>query len=230
MENSQVLVLEQVVKSYPHPTGAIHVLRGASARFARGETVAILGPSGAGKSSLLALMGGLDKADNGAVRFLGKDLSQMSEEALTRYRADNLGIVFQQFHLMPHLSAGENVALPLILAGTEDVETRAARALADVGLSHRGRHFPHELSGGECQRVAIARALVTKPSLILADEPSGNLDAETGDKVMQLLFDLVKREQTTLILVTHNEALAALCDRRLYISHGQLLDKPAHAH
>ncbi len=218
-----VLSLSGVRKSYPHPAGEVEVLRGVDARFDRGETVAIIGPSGSGKSTLLSLLAGLDKPSGGAIHFLGREISQLSERDLTVWRAENLGIVFQQFHLMAHLTAAENAALPLDVRGDRSARAAAAQALTDVGLGHRQDHYPHEMSGGECQRVAIARALVVKPRLLLADEPSGNLDTKTGEHVMDLLFDLAKQKQTTLILVTHNELLAARCDRRLALSEGRLV-------
>jgi putative ABC transport system ATP-binding protein len=212
-----------VQKSYRHASGEISVLRGVDAEIAPGSTVAVLGPSGSGKSTLLSLMAGLDKPTSGVVAIAGEDIGAMDEEALTGFRASRLGIVFQQFHLMSHLSALENVALPLYIAGDGKARPRAVEALRQVGLEKRLSHFPHELSGGECQRVAIARALVAAPPLLLADEPSGNLDARTGDQVMRLLFDLVRERGTTLVLVTHNEELAKWCDSRLTLSDGKLL-------
>lgn len=217
-----LLSLHSVTKSYPHSSGNITVLNGVNVEIAAGKTVAILGPSGSGKSTLLALMAGLDAPSSGTVAIGGRDLSQLDEAARTQWRASNLGIIFQQFHLMGHLSALENVALPLYLRGLTDARTRATTALGQVGLKHRLAHLPHELSGGECQRVAIARALVGSPPVILADEPSGNLDTHTGDQVMRLLFDLVRQSQTTLVLVTHNEHLATWCDERLLLKDGKL--------
>jgi putative ABC transport system ATP-binding protein len=215
--------MRDVKKSYRHASGEISVLRGVDAEIAPGRTLAVLGPSGAGKSTLLSLMAGLDKPTSGVVAIAGEDIGAMGEEALTRFRAKRLGIVFQQFHLMSHLSALENVALPLYITADDKARARAVEALRQVGLEKRLSHFPHELSGGECQRVAIARALVTAPPLLLADEPSGNLDARTGDQVMRLLFDLVKERGTTLVLVTHNEELANWCDSRLTLSDGKLV-------
>lgn len=217
-----LLSLRSVTKSYPHSSGNITVLNGVDAEIAEGKTIAILGPSGSGKSTLLALMAGLDAPSSGAVAIGGRDLSQLDEASRTLWRASNLGIIFQQFHLMGHLSALENVALPLYIRGQKDARSRASIALEQVGLKHRLTHQPHELSGGECQRVAIARALVGSPPLILADEPSGNLDTHTGDQVMRLLFELVRQSQTTLVLVTHNEDLATWCDERLLLKDGKL--------
>lgn len=219
-----VLALARVEKSYPHPAGAVTVLKGVDARFGSGETVAVLGPSGSGKSTLLSLLAGLDRPTAGSIQLLGQELPSLSERELTALRSRHLGIVFQQFHLMAHLTAAENVALPLDLRGDDDARSEAAAALTAVGLGHRADHYPSQLSGGECQRVAIARALVVKPRLLLADEPSGNLDTRTGDHVMDLLFGLVRERGTTLILVTHNETLAQRCDRRLHLSDGRLVD------
>lgn len=218
-----MLSLKSLSKSYAHASGPIPVLMGLNAEIQRGERVAIIGPSGSGKSTLLALLAGLDRPTEGSISVLGEKMSSLNERALTAFRAKHLGIVFQQFHLMSHLTAQENVALPLRISGTADASAKAAAALGRVGLGARLTHFPHELSGGECQRVAIARAMIGRPPLILADEPSGNLDSRTGDEVMTLLFDLVAAEKSTLILVTHNEALAARCDRRLVLSQGRLV-------
>jgi putative ABC transport system ATP-binding protein len=220
---TSLLSLVNVSKSYPHPAGAVNVLRSVTAQFAKADKAAILGPSGSGKSTLLALLAGLDQPSSGEIFLKGQALHQLSERDLTLYRAENLGIIFQQFHLLSHLTALENVTLPLAILGKDLNSTELARfALASVGLDHRLKHYPRELSGGECQRVAIARALVARPSLLLADEPSGNLDAKTGLQVMELLFDLTESTQTTLILVTHNEQLALRCDRRFYLADGLL--------
>lgn len=217
-----MLSLKAVGKSYAHASGPVTVLTDVTAEVRSGERVAILGPSGSGKSTLLALLAGLDRPTQGSISILGQDIGRMDERALTAFRAKHLGIVFQQFHLMSHLTASENVALPLRIAGDHGAADKAANALARVGLGARLTHFAHEMSGGECQRVAIARAMIGRPPLILADEPSGNLDVRTGNDVMRLLFDLVSEEKATLILVTHNEALAAWCDRRLTLGQGRL--------
>lgn len=219
-----MLALRNLQKSYEHPAGRIDVLIGVEAVIEPGETVAIIGPSGSGKSTLLSLLAGLDRPTSGRIELLGEDIGSMTERKLTTFRARNLGIVFQQFHLMSHLSAAENAALPLKIARDAEANEKATAALTAVGLGHRTGHYPHELSGGECQRVAIARALVSRPPLILADEPSGNLDGKTGEQVMRLLFDLVREHRSTLILVTHNEALSRWCDRRLVLQQGKLVD------
>jgi putative ABC transport system ATP-binding protein len=219
-----ILQIENLQKSFPHPGTAepVQVLHDLNFQVQESDTVAIVGQSGSGKSTLLSLMAGLDTPSSGTLRLRGSDLATMSEEALTRFRAENIGIIFQQFHLMQHLTALENVALPLEMAGLPDAETRARKALSEVGLSHREDHFPHQMSGGECQRVAIARAIVIRPALLLADEPTGNLDHATGEQVANLLFDLVQRTGMTLVLVTHNNQLAERCERALTLSQGVL--------
>ena len=217
-----MLQLEKISKVYPHGSGTIEVLKDLSVSIKKGERIAILGPSGSGKSTLLALLGGLDRPTTGRLLLDGQDLGVCGEEELTALRAKKISIVFQQFHLMAHLTALENVSLPLKILKRPHPSETAAEALTKVGLGSRLDHFPHELSGGECQRTAIARALVTRPSLLLADEPSGNLDVATGDQVMKLLFELVEQAGTTLVLVTHNATLADWCDRKLLLKDGTL--------
>ncbi len=214
------VIIENVSKSFEHSSTRVDVLQGLSATIADGERVAIVGPSGSGKSTLLSLMAGLDVPTSGRVIIDGKDLGSMSEAGLSDFRSRSLSIVFQRFHLMSALSAVENVELPLEIRGDKHARERASAALAAVGLAHRESHFPRELSGGESQRVAIARALVAEPRVLLADEPSGNLDNQTGDAVMDLLFDLVSSRKTTLVLVTHNPELAKRCDRILTLRQG----------
>jgi putative ABC transport system ATP-binding protein len=209
-------------KTYHQAETPVEVLRGLNLDIAPKETIAVLGQSGSGKTTFLSLLAGLDQPDSGKVILADHTITTMSETELTTYRARHLSIVFQQFHLMPYLNALENVNLPLEIAATKDSETRAAEALERVGLSHRLHHLPHQLSGGEKQRVAIARALVARPALLLADEPSGNLDARTGETVMQLLFEQVADLGMSLVLVTHSEALAARCGRRLQLKDGIL--------
>lgn len=209
-------------KDFETAAGRIEILSGLELEVAAGETLAVLGESGSGKSTLLSLLAGLDSPTRGDVEIDGRSLGRMSEAELAAFRGRELGIVFQQFHLMAGLSALENVALPLELQGQADALERARVALEQVGLSARGDHLPARLSGGECQRVAIARATVVEPSLLLADEPSGSLDRRTGEAVNELLFDLVARRGTTLVLVTHSEALAGACDRRLHLEDGRL--------
>ncbi len=206
-----------LTKSFKQGDEVIPVLRDLTFSVNAGETLALVGPSGSGKSTVLSLLAGLDHPDSGTLRIADQDLVTMGERELTRFRARTIGIVFQQFYLFSHLTALENVMLPLEILNGDEVEEKARAALRQVGLDHRVRHFPHQLSGGESQRVAIARAFVVKPKLLLADEPSGSLDHRTGDEVIELLFELVANEKTTLILVTHNQLLAERCGRVLHL-------------
>jgi len=217
-----VVEVVSLSKSFRQGDLSVEVLKGLDFAVHEGETVAIVGQSGSGKSTLLAMLAGLDLPTAGAVRLDGTDLASLSEEKVTRFRSEKMGIVFQQFHLMSSLTALENVGLPLEIRGERDFSTRASAALNQVGLGHRLKHFPSQLSGGECQRVAIARSIVTNPRILLADEPSGNLDGRTGEQVMDLLFSLVRDRRMTMILVTHNHDLAAKCDRIMLLEHGQV--------
>ena len=219
-----ILKVHQACKSFQQGNHKVKVLEGLDLEVNKGEKVAILGPSGCGKSTLLSLLAGLDSPGSGTVEIDGTDLAKINEDQLSQTRSQKLGIVFQQYHLMRNLTAVENVGLPLEIVGTSDFAERARTALKEVGLDHRATHFPSEMSGGECQRVAIARALVTRPSLILADEPSGNLDQKTGDEVMDILFNLCREHTTSLVLVTHNRELADRCDRSLLLNEGTLED------
>jgi len=205
----------------------VDVLEQVNMQAQRGEKIAILGPSGCGKSTLLSLLAGLDNPDAGSVLIDGSDLAKMSEDERSFTRSEKLGIVFQQYHLMRNLTAVENVGIPLEILGKADYTKQAQLALDQVSLSDRADHFPSEMSGGECQRVAIARAIVTRPSLILADEPSGNLDQKTGEEVMKLLFKLCGENEITLILVTHNQELAEQCDRAFLLQDGVLVELKA---
>lgn len=223
-----ILQIKNISKSFNQPrSGMLEVLSNVSFCLGKGETNAITGQSGSGKTTLLSLIAGLDSPDKGEVILDGEDLCCMKESRLSRYRAMKIGIVFQQFHLMPHLSARENISLPLEILKQNPIkgwirdETDAM--LEKVGLLDRQHHLPGQLSGGECQRVAIARALIIKPALLLADEPTGNLDIETGEKVAKLLFDLVEKENKTLILVTHNPDLAGQCRKIRKLEHGHLV-------
>jgi len=202
--------------------GAVNILRGIDLNVEPGETMSITGPSGAGKTTMLMALSGLERVSSGEVRVAGTDLATLDEDALARFRREHIGIVFQSFHLVPTMTALENVALPLEFAGAERINQRAMSALEATGLGGRMGHFPGQLSGGEQQRVALARAFVAEPELILADEPTGNLDRETGEKVMQLLFDLQQQLGTTMVLVTHDEQLASRCDRTLRMADGLL--------
>ena len=217
-----LLRLHEVSKSFEQGSQKIKVLDHLDFIVEHGETVSILGQSGSGKSTLLSLLAGLDHPDKGTVEVKGEDLAKLSQDQLSKFRSKNLGIVFQQYHLMSNLTALENVGIPLELQGKSDFTEPAMLALDQVGLSDRLNHFPSQLSGGECQRVAIARAIVSEPSFILADEPSGNLDRKTGGEIMDLLFRLCREKEQSLILVTHNQELAQSCDRTLVLSDGRL--------
>ncbi|SFD25150.1 ABC transporter ATP-binding protein [Tropicimonas isoalkanivorans] len=217
-----ILSLADVSLSLDGNAGRVEILRGISLEVAEGETLGLIGPSGSGKSSLLMLMGGLERASSGTIMAAGHDLSAMGEDALARFRRHHMGVVFQSFHLIPTMTALENVATPLELAGADDAFDRAAQELAAVGLSNRMDHYPAQLSGGEQQRVALARAAAPRPRLLLADEPTGNLDGHTGEAIMELLFGLRDRHGATLILVTHAPDLAARCDRILRLSDGRI--------
>ncbi|MBP1805404.1 ABC transporter ATP-binding protein [Rubellimicrobium aerolatum] len=202
--------------------GPVEILRGVTLDVAAGESVGLVGPSGSGKSSLLMLMGGLERATGGEVRALGQDLTRMDEDALARFRRENMGVVFQSFHLIPTMTALENVATPLELAGHRDAFARARAELDAVGLGPRADHYPAQMSGGEQQRVALARAVVGRPRLLLADEPTGNLDEANGRAIVDLLFGLGERTRATLVLVTHDETLARRCDRVVRLRDGRL--------
>ena len=209
--------------------GPVNILRGVDLDIAAGGTTALVGPSGAGKSSLMMVIAGLERATSGAVTVADVALPKLSDDALATFRRDHLGIVFQGFHLVPTMTATENVALPLEFAGARDAFGRAEAALVQVGLGHRLTHYPAQLSGGEQQRVAVARAFVTGPKLLLADEPTGNLDGATGRQVMDLLFDLTRAGAATLVLITHDPAIAARCDRVIHVADGRVTDQPAMA-
>jgi putative ABC transport system ATP-binding protein len=209
--------------------GPVDILHGITLNVNRGETLALIGPSGSGKSSLLMLMGGLERATGGTITALGHDLSSLSEDALARFRRAHMGVVFQAFHLIPTMTALENVATPLELAGKPDALALARGALETVGLGPRADHYPSQLSGGEQQRVALARAAAPRPDILLADEPTGNLDSTTGAQIIEQLFDLRAAHGSTLVLVTHDEALAARCDRVLHLKDGHLMPDEAAA-
>ncbi|MCA3435720.1 MAG: ATP-binding cassette domain-containing protein [Rhodobacter sp.] len=200
--------------------GPVEILKGITLDVARAETLGLVGPSGSGKSSLLMLMGGLEKATGGQVLALGQDLTAMNEDQLARFRRGNMGVVFQSFHLIPTMTALENVAVPMELAGLPDAFDRAAAELRAVGLAARIDHYPRQMSGGEQQRVALARAAAPRPAILLADEPTGNLDGANGAAIMDLLFGLRDRHGATLVLVTHAPELAARCDRVVRLADG----------
>ena len=203
--------------------GPVEILRGITLNVERGETLGLVGPSGSGKSSLLMLMGGLERASGGSVTALGHDLTAMDEDGLARFRRGNMGVVFQSFHLIPTMTALENVAVPLELAGVADAFPRAQAELLAVGLAFRADHYPSQLSGGEQQRVALARAAAPRPAILLADEPTGNLDASNGAAIMELLFALRDRHGATLIMVTHAPELAERCDRVVRLADGRMV-------
>lgn len=218
------LVLKNVKKSFHQGDTEIAVLKGLNVEIKPGQVVSIVGQSGSGKSTLLSLLAGLERPDAGDILVDNVHLAPMTEQELTLFRAQNIAVVFQQYHLIAHLTALENVMLALEILKMENPRQRAQEALEELNLGHRLNHFPSQLSGGECQRVAIARALVVKPKILLADEPSGNLDTHTGDKVMEVFFDIVKKHQITTILVTHSENLAQRCQRILRLEDGLLKD------
>ncbi|WP_413576709.1 ABC transporter ATP-binding protein [Bdellovibrio sp. HCB290] len=219
------LTLQDIRKSFHQGDTEVAVLKGLNVNIEPGQIVSIVGQSGSGKSTLLSILAGLERADRGDIRVDNVNLSPMSEQELTLFRAQNISIVFQQYHLIAHLTALENVSLALEILKMENPKARAEEALRELGLGHRLNHFPSQLSGGECQRVAIARALVVKPKILLADEPSGNLDTHTGDKVMDVFFDIVRKHNITTVLVTHSEALAKRCQRILRLEEGVLKDQ-----
>jgi putative ABC transport system ATP-binding protein len=217
-----MMEIKNLKKSFGDKANKIEILKGLNFKISREERVALLGKSGSGKSTLLSLLAGLDFPDEGEIVIEGKNLSQMSDKDLTRFRAENFGIIFQQFHLYSTLTALENVLIPLEILKRPHALKRAQELIEAVGLSQRMDHLPSQLSGGESQRVALARALSTDPKILFADEPSGNLDEETGEKVMDLMFSLVKENKTTLVLVTHDLHLAQRCSRTIRLEHGSI--------
>lgn len=218
-----VLKAEKISKQVSSPEGTLTILAEVDLAIAAGETLAIIGASGAGKSTLLALLAGLDEPSNGRIWLNGAEISALNEDGRAAVRARHVGFVFQSFHLVPSLTAIENVMLPLELAGQRNARVAASEVLNRVGLSHRLSHYPRQLSGGEQQRVAIARAFVTRPAVLFADEPTGNLDAVTGERIIELLFDLNREGQTTLIIVTHDQAIAQRCGRIIRIEAGRVV-------
>jgi len=219
----KLVLLEDVALTLASAAGPVDILRGVSLAIEPGETVALVGPSGSGKSSLMMVLAGLERQSRGRVILAGHDLGGLDENALARLRRRHIGIVFQAFHLLPTMTALENVAIPLELAGEREAMRGAEAALARVGLGHRLRHYPGQLSGGEQQRVAIARAFAAGPALLLADEPTGNLDGATGRAVIDCLFEEHARLASALLLITHDASLAARCDRQLRLEDGQIV-------
>jgi putative ABC transport system ATP-binding protein len=217
---SPVLSLTDTALSLDGNAGRVDILHGITLDVHKGETLGLVGPSGSGKSSLLMLMGGLERATGGRITALGQDLTNMTEDQLARFRRDHMGVVFQSFHLIPTMTALENVATPLELAGHKDAFARARAELEAVGLASRADHYPSQMSGGEQQRVALARASAPRPAILLADEPTGNLDGTNGAAIIDLLFGLRDKHGATLVLVTHSDELAARCDRVIRLRDG----------
>jgi putative ABC transport system ATP-binding protein len=221
--------LENVHLSLGRGAARVHILKGISLKIGRGETAALIGPSGSGKSTLLMVMAGLERPDTGSVKVDGTGLGPLGEDALARFRGARIGIVFQAFHLIPTMTALENVAIPLELAGVTEAFARASAELAAVGLDDRLGHYPAQLSGGEQQRVALARALAPDPAILVADEPTGNLDDATGASIIELMFALKRERGATLIVVTHDPALASKCERKIRLRSGRIEDAAAAA-
>jgi putative ABC transport system ATP-binding protein len=218
--NNPIIRLDDLKLTLPSTAGEVNILRGLSLAVEKGEAVGLVGPSGSGKSTLLMVLAGLEKQTSGTVTVAGQNFAGMNEDALALFRRDHVGIVFQSFHLVPTMTALENVAVPMELAGRADAFERAEEELAHVGLSHRLTHYPGQLSGGEQQRVALARAVAGDPKILLADEPTGNLDGTTGDQIIELMFDLHDKRGTTLVLITHDPDLAEACDRVVRLKDG----------
>ena len=226
-KNKPVIAAQDLHLSLMSEAGEVHILRGLNLTINEGETVAIVGPSGSGKSTLLMVLAGLEQPTSGGVQIAGTDISGLDEDALALFRRDHIGIVFQSFHLIPTMTALENVAVPLELAGVKDAFDQAAKELEFVGLGHRLTHYPTQLSGGEQQRVAMARAVVSGPKILLGDEPTGNLDTKTGSEIVDAMFDLHDRAGATLVLITHDEGLARQCDRIIRLADGLIVGDEA---
>ena len=222
-EAGLALHLADVHLSLGQGASRVHILKGLSLTVAQGEAVGLVGPSGSGKSTLLMVAAGLERPDTGLVAIAGQDLGALNEDGLAQFRGRTVGIVFQAFHLIPTMTALENVAIPLELAGRSDAFTRAKEELAAVGLGARFNHYPPQLSGGEQQRVALARALAPSPAILVADEPTGNLDGETGQQIIDLMFAMKRERGATLVLVTHDPSLADRCDRKIRLRSGEII-------
>ncbi len=219
---SPIIELSKIDLSLGQGEARVHILKEISFDVAKGEAVGLIGPSGSGKSTLLMTLAGLERPDSGSLKIAGRELTALGEDDLARFRGSQIGIVFQSFHLIPTMTALENVAIPLELAGTPDPYEKARRELAAVGLSERAGHYPAQLSGGEQQRVAIARALAPDPAILIADEPTGNLDEETGASIIELMFHLQTKRGSTLVLVTHDNDLASRCNRTIRLRSGRI--------
>ena len=224
-----MIEIRDLQMSYPLESTAVDVLAGVNMTIADGETVAIVGPSGSGKTTLLILLAGLEKPDVGCIEFDGVDITGLDNDAMADIRRDRIGIVFQSFHLVPSLTALGNVALPIEIAGGDQARDRALRLLTRVGLADRAHHYPSQLSGGEQQRVAIARALVHSPNIVLADEPTGNLDLRTGANIIDILFELNAESDSTMVMVTHDNEIARRCQRVYRLNDGRLIEDEDHA-
>ena len=222
-----LIQIVDVALTLPSLAGPVNILKGVNLTVEMGQTVGLVGPSGSGKSTLLMLLAGLEKPTAGRIRVAGENFDFLTEDDLAVFRRNNIGIVFQSFHLIPTMTALENVAVPVELAREEGAFARAEEVLKEVGLDHRLDHYPSQLSGGEQQRVALARALVMRPKLLLADEPTGNLDGSTGGQIVDLLFDLHEKFETTLFLITHDKALANKCTRVLHMNDGLITSDSA---
>ncbi|MFD1697635.1 ABC transporter ATP-binding protein [Roseibium aestuarii] len=222
MTDQPAIHLKDVHLSLGQGAGRVHILKGVDLEIARGTAVGLVGPSGSGKSTLLMVMAGLERADKGTIRVAGQDLQPLNEDALARFRGRNIGIVFQSFHLIPNMTALENVAVPLELAGHPAAFAKARKELEAVGLAHRLDHYPSQMSGGEQQRVAVARALVVEPEILIADEPTGNLDESTGRQIIELMFAAQRERGMTLVIVTHDLSLARQCDRVIRVRSGEI--------
>jgi len=223
MQAAPLVSLAGTRLAYPSAEGDVEVLNGVDLSVAPGEIVALTGPSGSGKSSLIAVIGGLERPTGGLTHVLGLDMASIGERERTQLRRRDVGVVFQSYHLVPAMTAVQNVALPLMLAGQRNARSAAAKMLQRVGLGHRLTHRPSALSGGEQQRVAVARAFIAQPALVLADEPTGNLDQKTGNAVAEMMFDLTRNAGAAMLLVTHDAALASRCDRVLAIDQGRIV-------
>lgn len=222
MTNAPAITLNKVHLTLGEGAGQVHILKGIDLDIGKGTSVGLVGPSGSGKSTLLMVMAGLERADEGSVMVAGSELGPLSEDQLARFRGRNVGIIFQSFHLVPNMTALENVAVPLELAGDTGAFDRARAELDAVGLGHRMHHYPAQMSGGEQQRVAVARALVVQPEILIADEPTGNLDESTGAQIVELMFKAQRTRKTTLVLVTHDLTLAEQCDRVIRVRSGEI--------
>ena len=224
MKKNTLIETTDLCLSFLTASGKLQILNSVNFSLYEKETVALVGPSGSGKSSLLMLLGGLEESNSGSINIFGNDITKMSEDQLANLRKKTMGIVFQSFHLIPTITALDNVCIPLELVGYSEVKNRAIEILSEVGLDKRLNHFPSQLSGGEQQRVAIARALAIKPKIILADEPTGNLDQKTGIKIIDLLFNLNKKNKSSLIIVTHSVELANKCQRQVKLVNGKTIE------